>query len=367
MSATGPSRPWDRLVLTGIQSCRGIAALLVVFFHAASNLAKDKYFGESAGWLERLFWFGGEAGVAFFFVLSGFIIHYIHARDFDKPATLPTYLRKRASRIYPAYIIVFVGVYVSALLVPSLRESMPTDASVLMRSLLLIPQDKAVVGGTGAPVVIVAWSLQYEVLFYAIFALALIRRWLFCIVAGAVLLGASLALFTAPGGFPLNFLSSHLMVLFGLGVGASMAVKSRIPLLHPGRLLIASTVALGAAVIASTVYRAGHIRAISDLAYGVTSAVMVFALVRYEMQTGRKLAPGVLGTLGDSSYALYLVHFPLIALLSKMAVAVFPKDAFWASVAFLVLVGASVCAGIAFHTWIEAPILRALARKPKST
>ena len=49
-----------------IQFCRAIAALLVVFFHSAGNLAKEKYFGVLAEPFERIFWFGGEAGVAFF-------------------------------------------------------------------------------------------------------------------------------------------------------------------------------------------------------------------------------------------------------------------------------------------------------------
>ena len=44
------------------------------FFHSAGNLAKEKYFGIVAQPIKYVFSFGGAAGVAFFFVLSGFII-----------------------------------------------------------------------------------------------------------------------------------------------------------------------------------------------------------------------------------------------------------------------------------------------------
>jgi peptidoglycan/LPS O-acetylase OafA/YrhL len=37
--------------------------------------------------LENLFAFGGTAGVAFFFVLSGFILHHVHHQDLNRPAS----------------------------------------------------------------------------------------------------------------------------------------------------------------------------------------------------------------------------------------------------------------------------------------
>ncbi|MDM0002978.1 acyltransferase family protein [Variovorax sp. J22P240] len=76
--------------------------------HLGANLAKDKYFGEAAEPLQRLFVFGGAAGVAFFFVLSGFIIVLIHGREIGHPAQLWPYLRKRLARIYPTYLLTMV-------------------------------------------------------------------------------------------------------------------------------------------------------------------------------------------------------------------------------------------------------------------
>jgi peptidoglycan/LPS O-acetylase OafA/YrhL len=84
-----------------LQLCRALAALMVVCFHASGNLRRDRYLGDAADVLERVFSFG-DAGVSFFFVLSGFIVTWVHLRDFNQPGRLGNYLFTRAARIYPS-------------------------------------------------------------------------------------------------------------------------------------------------------------------------------------------------------------------------------------------------------------------------
>ena len=348
-------------MLNSIHLCRGIAALLVVLFHAAANLARDKYFGTAAQPIESLFWFGGAAGVAFFFVLSGFIIHHVHARDMDRPQTLPAYLRKRAVRIYPTYLIVFMGVYLLTMLSPSLRDDLPTDPAVLLKSLLLIPQDSQKVGGTGAPVLIVAWSLQYELCFYAAFATGLVKKWLLYCVGLAFMVNFFLQPFLPSQEFPGSFFSSHLIVLFGIGMAASKAVQARPRLSSPGVLVALSAGAFCIIAVAANLSRDNYSKPVFDLAYGLVSALLIVALASHDMQHKQKPAPGRLSFLGNSSYALYLIHFPLIAVLSKVATAVLPKNSYGAGLAFLFLVGACVLVAALFHRFIERPVLRYLA------
>jgi peptidoglycan/LPS O-acetylase OafA/YrhL len=57
----------------------------------------------------------GDAGVEFFFVLSGFIIASAHAGDISRPARLIPYLQRRIIRIYPPYWIIFAIVCAMAL------------------------------------------------------------------------------------------------------------------------------------------------------------------------------------------------------------------------------------------------------------
>jgi hypothetical protein len=103
-------------------------------------------------------------------------------QDVGNAGCLPNYILKRFTRVYPTYWVVFAA----ALTGIAVRhyEDVPKNASAILAALALVPQDPAIVGGTGAPVVIVAWSLQYEVLFYTFFALLITSRTAGCLAAG---------------------------------------------------------------------------------------------------------------------------------------------------------------------------------------
>ena len=82
-------------MLRSLQACRAVAALLVVLFHASVGIFNlPKYFGCKP--FGPVFDFG-FVGVDFFFVLSGFIMVYVHAADFGQPRALGAYFWKRVS------------------------------------------------------------------------------------------------------------------------------------------------------------------------------------------------------------------------------------------------------------------------------
>ena len=344
-----------------IQACRAVAAILVVCFHLAANLAKDKYFGADAASIERFCSFGGTAGVAFFFVLSGFIIVLMHRKDFGVPERLVSYLRKRAVRIYPTYLFVFAGVYLLALTVPALRDAMPTAAGVLVKALLLLPQDPAVVGGTGAPVIIVAWSLQYELIFYAVVGLAIVHRLFF---AGAVVLFAANFIWHVLAGsqaFPGAFFANDLMLLFGIGGATAWVVQSGWRMPHP---MLAAVLAAGAFFTVGAmevVFRDAWPKPALDLCYGLCGATLIVALVQAEQRWPERFRNRFVSLLGDASYALYLIHFPLIAVLCKLAVAGGLRGGSGMVLSFVGIFAACIATSVLFHLWIERPTLRALS------
>ena len=136
---------------------KAIAAILVLLYHLGIAISSDKYFG--IGGFQTPFSFG-NAGVEFFFVLSGFIIYFAHKQDLSQTGKLGIYAVKRFTRIYPTYWLIFLAVCLMAMPFPALRATIPHQFSSLIKALLLIPQDKAIVGGTGAPVLIVAWRFS---------------------------------------------------------------------------------------------------------------------------------------------------------------------------------------------------------------
>ena len=162
-------RRTTELHLAGVEVARGVAACLVVFYHAARHVAQDigvLPFG-------RLSQFG-HAGVDFFFVLSGFIICFVHAGDIGRPDRTGHYLTRRTTRIYPIYWVV-LGVTLALLALGS-RAVVPSPGKILA-DFLLLP--------IGTPTLGIAWTLQYEMAFYAIFLVLILHR-----LAGLLLLAA---------------------------------------------------------------------------------------------------------------------------------------------------------------------------------
>lgn len=347
-------------VYQSIQACRGIASLLVLFFHLGGTVALDRYF--SVMYFNSVFSFG-DAGVAFFFVLSGFVITLAHRKEIGHPKALLTYARKRAVRIYPAYLIVAGAVYLVAQFVPSISSGMPQDALGLVSELLLIPRDPKVTGGTGSTILLVAWSLQYEVFFYLLTALLLLRPALW-IIAVAALLSLQLAVATGMAApFPLSFLSNECILLFGFGMALAWLVKSPIKIAAP-RLIAAAGIAAftGLAFYELLIDKVPH----RDLAYGLASCFIIVGLARTEGQADRPWKLPRLAMLGDASYALYLIHFPLISVIAKAARALGMTGLAGATAVFVVGTVASIGIAILFHLWIERPIMRRLsARKPQ--
>lgn len=340
-----------------LQACRAAAALMVVLFHLGGTFAQPRYFGNTA--FDGLFaW--GDAGVDFFFVLSGFLITTVHRDDFSRPRALPRYLFKRVVRIYPTYWIVCAAVCLSALAVPALRDALPSDPLVYAKALALWPQDPDVVGGTGSPILFVAWSLQYELMFYAVIAAFIVGRGVGVVVAAALLmvnLGCQLG---TRCGFPASFVGNSMVFLFAMGVGAAALARSAWRLPKPA--VVAALAALAFVGFGALELQIGREALPIDrrLVYGAIASLLIVALVRAEQAGTLVPKQRWLAVLGDASYALYLLHIPVISVLCKVfaRLGVSGPLALTAVFAFVVL----ACIGVAvlFHLAIERPMLARL-------
>ena len=126
--ARGLTEPAARQPLYVIQAGRGIAALLVVLFHATSIAEFYLHHDLAAG----VFIFG-YGGVDLFFVVSGFVIMWVHGDDIGHLDRLRPYLIRRLIRIYPVFWIV------AAVLLPIYSGVPPAmNLATLVRSLLLL-------------------------------------------------------------------------------------------------------------------------------------------------------------------------------------------------------------------------------------
>jgi len=341
-----------------IQYCRGVAALMVVLFHLGAALSADRYFGARIFGVPFHF---GDSGVAFFFVLSGFIIAWVHGRDVDRPGRFAAYAFKRALRIYPPYWIVFAGVYLLAIASPSLRSTVLLDPGTLLKSLLLVPQSSAVVGGIGAPVIIVAWSLQYEVVFYAVMGLFILSRTLGLLAVAAI--GANwCACLWGTCSFPRDFAANNFLFLFIFGVLIAAIARSRTKIDRPLWIGLLGAGTFVVAAIIDELTQADFVLLDRRLVFGFASSILILGLVRAEGAGMIRPRSAFLALLGDASYSLYLVHFPLISALCKLVVALGLTGVLGATVAFPVILASCLLVAMALHLYVEKPLLAWLSQ-----
>lgn len=346
-----------------LQAGRAAAALLVCIYHALGCITNAKYF--NLPWAAAPFSWGMLA-VEYFFVLSGFILFTVHQADLFKPTRFVPYALKRIIRIYPTYILIFLGVLIPALLIPSLRSTVPNDPLTLLSRLVLYPQQLQGFPTDGSPfnVIAVSWSLEYEVFFYTLFGLMLLGR------TGAILLGLLLAWAFGSRilGFPLprfgTFLSGPNTLTFIVGMAAAAIHRSGFRIPKPGWVTLVSLVLV-------FVLHGDHARPLwpNDMVRAIgtslCSGLLVLGLTAGEecgLPSGRH--PWI-QRLGDASYALYLIHFPLISLLTKVAFATgLPRLGIaGAAVTLIVEVAVCIAVSVAFHLWLEKPIIAFLRRK----
>lgn len=331
--------------LSGIQVGRGLASLLVVLFH--TELIYSAYFGSSPS--AGVFGFG-HAGVDFFFVLSGFVLFWVHWDDVGYMERVAAYARKRFRRVYFPYWIVFALVLIGLSLGLGHPRPFDTQIGTIADNLALLPDPRGMTLN-------VAWTLSYEVMFYILFGL-IIANPLIGGTLGAIWLVASISLH-GNITFPWSFIFPAYAVHFGMGAGVATYVQRfRVP------VPIVLTLCGAAAFVLVGLNEHAISHPWVDWAYAVTSATAIAGLAGADVARMVRW-PGLARQLGDASYSVYLVHYPVLSLLMKglHRVATLLPD--W--LLFCSAVCLAVAAGTAFHTLIERPLLaRYHARQPRA-
>jgi peptidoglycan/LPS O-acetylase OafA/YrhL len=340
-----------------IQACRGIAALLVVLFHV-SELSYQKF---NQSFLYNLFGFG-SAGVNFFFVLSGFIIFFVHSVDIGRPAQLKPFLLKRFVRVYPLYILVTLALLPIYFLFPSLGKGYEQNLGVIIKSLTLYPQEHF-------PILIVGWSLSYEILFYLLFslAIALPLRWTKVIALGwffgTGLLVSLQAITIGSVPYLINFLFSFHNIEFLLGCWSAYWIRQ-----HSinGKLWFAIGILLFAVFGLCQDYKLLSIHPI--FAYSIPSALIILGAASIDLYRRVRLHPTLL-CLGEASYSIYLIHYPCLSLLLKVAFAAHLERLVGSTITLVLIAVIAVGIGSLTYRYIEKPLTnflrQRLVMKPK--
>ena len=344
MTASGPR-------FGSLNVARASLAFAVLLYHLGGTIALEKYFDIHL--FARLFGFG-EARIPFFFVLSGFVLKLAYARHIGDPSQLPNYLWRRFIRLYPTFWIILLLVMSPAILFPGLRAAIPDDAWSILRMFMLVTQGPAEGSPTGAPVLIVAWTLHYEIAFALVLAAWIASRSLGAVVTLALVLnGIDCA--SGECGVYRNFLASANMTYFALGAAAAWLARRSVPMPRATPLMWA---AFAAYLFITFTAGDGDASAIPPhFFFAGLACVILMCLVRGESTRGEQTNAPWVRLLSDSSYAMYLLHFPIISLVCKLVVHAGLTGWTGAIVAFVVAIAASLGSTIAFHVWIERRVL----------
>lgn len=310
-----------------LQLLRAFAALNVVFFHI---IGTSEAYGFKVQWSYFLNGWGAN-GVDIFFVISGFIMVYVQNL---KNRSGVEFIIDRVVRIVPIYWLLTIVVVIAAYIMPAAFNDTPTDVGWIISSLVFLSQPIMEI----RPVLFLGWTLEYEMLFYVVFAVSIVLRKL---VSPYVFVLAILTAVYFVFGVSLLVMEFFIGMLIGLFY-IRFSAKETTGLL----VLFVGLVGLCISIWLVDIDRKG----LRVLVWGGPATLIVFGAV-YAKQFKNKLFI----LLGDSSYSIYLIQV--------FTIPVFYKGLSWLGVggsspdllAFLCLVCTAV-AGVVSYTVLEKPM-----------
>jgi len=267
--------------LTNFQAVRWAAASLVVASHIYLEASRV---GTNVSLLSNASTFA-DLGVALFFVLSGWLM----AGQMMQPENpLRNYLQRRIIRIVPLYALVTVGVVGFQIVISHNVEPVHWALSFLFLSQAL---------GLGHPILYVGWTLEYEMFFYVLVGGTLLLKNVtlrFMLSLSVLVLLSTLSLLPPVVMYFAWGIAGHFVQL-KLRPRASKMKAAFLTLFIV--ILLAFQVASGMQVYANVAI------------LGLEIAILFFALTRTW-----QIKSWLVGLLGDSSYAQYLVHVPVLTI-----------------------------------------------------
>lgn len=318
-------------VIGNLQVLRGVAALGVVFYHTDFRLPGDTH--------------TDFRGVATFFIISGFIMCYISRADPEM------FFRRRLQRIVPLYwLCTAVTLALAASMVLRPWRWPPGFLAHLRDSFFFLPADQYPVLGVG-------WSLNYEMYFYLLFAVALmLHRRLAPLIAGAAVLAVIGLAARGCDHFLCTYYSNGYVKFFVFGIALYYLWATIAPPLP--RVPTAVIGSLAILFFYATQFDFGFFDSLFAWSGGAWLDAMPVVIVAAALMmagAGADIRWRPLIVFGDASYALYLTHTIAMAVLVDGGLLPSPKQSMLWMLAVVVI---CLAIGIATHLWVEKPLTR---------
>ena len=326
-----------------IQALRGIAVLLVVVQHARGGLLE-------AGYL----------GVDIFFVVSGFLITGLIGRAIaDGSFSFGAFYFRRARRLLPAAYVTFAATAVASALLLGLGEWLDfshqlAGAVSFTANFVLWQQTGYFEGAAALKPLLHVWSLSVEEQYYLLAPGAMVllprRHWT---AAAALVFAASFGLYLWLA--PRNPSAAFYLLptrAWELALGSLAAL---LPWSQQARklMMLLSLPAL-VALVAVPAWPLGLPATLRLPAVCLATFVIIARTAEYDSSS--PLVAG-LARVGDASYSLYLVHWPILALLNNFAIGD-PDLGQPTAPMLLAAVAAAFALGYLLYRYVELPMRR---------
>lgn len=336
--------------LVGVQVLRGVAALLVVLHHSIGTSVTHGFGLPFFEGMEI-----GNIGVDIFFVISGVIME-LTCTGRANALSPGQFLLRRAVRILPLYwFLTLMAFGLTLVLGPALRLQL--GVADLVMSMLLLPSQTE--DGKAVYVIAMAWSLSYEMYFYALFAVLLnVSAHTRHGVLAALFAVSTLVGLVSPPASAIGKILVHSM-LFEFLAGCWIAHAWRCGW-RLNRWSALSLVALACTAMWTWRYVAPS-NDLRVLYWGGPAMILVAAcvLVDRPWQWGGTAA---LAALGDVSYSLYLSHFFVLALGVRLYHWVAARWAVPDALAMIGLLGLCLLVAVISYGLIERPARQFFSR-----
>ena len=354
---------------TGIQALRFVAAMLVVLAHSTAMVNERMH-------LDMFKWRAGWSGVDIFFVISGFVMTISSGGLTQRVDGWKIFITRRLIRIVPLYWVATTIKLATILVLPSLALDSPLELWNTIASYLFFPtfDEKSLLA---APLLKVGWTLNYEMLFYAIFTLALfLGQSPLKFTAVIFSLAVAINIVSTPSvpliyGFLEPILMEFVMGMLvaklcmhinnmnaNVNTGANNFIDTLLQFFSTTK--VGAIICVAAVVISFTImFNYAQQPMWWRWAYwGLPSMVIVAVIALWEPAL-RKVIPKLLATLGDSSYSLYLFHTFTVPLLGTLMLKLKLVQPTLALAACIVI---SPIACLAIYNWFELPMTTRLKR-----
>jgi exopolysaccharide production protein ExoZ len=340
--------------LLSIQYLRGLAALSVLVTHALQWPLAE---------MNIVLLKSGRLGVDVFFVITGFIITTIAGDGRFNPKE---FLVRRAFRIVPAYWAATLLITILAVVIPTqFRTTIPTMEG-LIKSLMFIPSLEP-----KAPLLLLGWSLNFEVFFYLIFAslfflkseartLVLLGLFALLVGIGQFVPGLSHveAIYTSPS-----------LIGFSLGTILAQAYRHGLFARFHAELRWATIAASSILLVAFYVVDwngAEDIALWKHVLMSSTALCIVLLGLNYEA-AGEVIYVKSLKYIGDISYSVYLFHIFSVGAIwavSKRLFDIHHPLVYMGCAALAVLAG--LASGAVCHHLIEKPFMAGGSKRSRA-